>query len=209
MWRIIAKQSTWLVSSIFYVELSLTGYHTSFHNIVDMLHSRCFPSIVCTINLTLPKKGLCGDYIFKMARPVRLSWCAVPEGPYWILPVTIHRFIILLICSIHDVFRPLFVLQIPINGQFDTCFKISFRTAENKRQLLIPRGFAHGFVTLTDDVEFLYKADNNYNQPMERSILWSDPELAIDWGVETPIVAEKDGKAPLLRDSDVDFEYRG
>lgn len=78
-------------------------------------------------------------------------------------------------------------------------------SAENKRQLLIPRGFAHGFVTLTDDVEFLYKADNFYNQPAERSILWSDPELVIDWGVEHPIIAEKDANAPLLKDSDVDF----
>lgn len=82
-------------------------------------------------------------------------------------------------------------------------------SAENKRQLLIPRGFAHGFVTLTDDVEFLYKADNLYNQPAERSILWNDPELAIDWGVENPVIAEKDAKAPLLKDSDADFEYRG
>lgn len=78
-------------------------------------------------------------------------------------------------------------------------------SAENKRQLLIPRGFAHGFVTLTDDVEFLYKADNFYNQPAERSILWSDPELAIEWGVDNPIIAEKDANAPLLKDSDVDF----
>ena len=82
-------------------------------------------------------------------------------------------------------------------------------SAENKRQLLIPRGFAHGFLTLTDDVEFMYKADNYYNQPAERSILWSDPELGIDWGVEEPVLAEKDGKAPLLKDSDVNFEYRG
>ena len=79
-------------------------------------------------------------------------------------------------------------------------------SAENKRQLLIPRGFAHGFVTLTDDVEFLYKADNFYNQPAERSILWSDPELAINWGVENPIIAEKDAKAPLLADSDAEFD---
>ena len=82
-------------------------------------------------------------------------------------------------------------------------------SAENKRQLLIPRGFAHGFVTLTDDVEFLYKADNYYNQSAERSILWNDPELAITWGIETPIIAEKDAKAPLLRESDVNFEYKG
>jgi len=82
-------------------------------------------------------------------------------------------------------------------------------SAENKRQLLIPRGFAHGFVTLTDDVEFLYKADNFYNRPAERSVLWNDPELGIDWGVKNPIIAEKDAKASLLKDSDVDFEYRG
>ncbi len=82
-------------------------------------------------------------------------------------------------------------------------------SAENKRQLLIPRGFAHGFVTLTEDVEFLYKADNYYNKPSERSIVWNDPELAIDWGVENPVLAEKDANAPMLKDSDVDFEYKG
>ena len=58
-------------------------------------------------------------------------------------------------------------------------------------------------------MEFLYKADNLYNQPAERSIVWNDPELAIDWGVENPVIAEKDAKAPLLKDSDADFEYRG
>lgn len=82
-------------------------------------------------------------------------------------------------------------------------------SAENKRQLLIPRGFAHGFVTLTDDVEFLYKADNFYNQPAERSIVWNDPELGVDWGVENPILAEKDANAPQLKDSDVNFVYEG
>lgn len=82
-------------------------------------------------------------------------------------------------------------------------------SAENKRQLLIPRGFAHGFVTLTDDVEFLYKADNYYDKSSERSILWNDPELSIIWGVENPVIAEKDANAPLLKDSDADFLYRG
>ena len=78
-------------------------------------------------------------------------------------------------------------------------------SAENKRQLLIPRGFGHGFVTLTDDVEFLYKEDNLYNPSTDRNILWNDPELGIDWRVENPILSEKDRTAPLLRDSDVDF----
>lgn len=78
---------------------------------------------------------------------------------------------------------------------------------DNKRQLLIPRGFAHGFVTLTDHVEFLYKADNPYAPETEGSIRWNDSELAIDWGVESPILAEKDANAPLL--CDINTEYEG
>ena len=80
-------------------------------------------------------------------------------------------------------------------------------SAENKRQLLIPRGFGHGFVTLTDDVEFLYKADNYYDPANDRSILWCDEEIGVNWGVENPIISDKDSKAPKLCDSDVDFKY--
>jgi len=76
---------------------------------------------------------------------------------------------------------------------------------ENRRQLLIPRGFGHGFVTLTDNVEFLYKADNLYSASADRSILYNDPELAIDWGINSPIISEKDSSAPLLKDSDCSF----
>ena len=80
-------------------------------------------------------------------------------------------------------------------------------SAENKRQLLIPRGFGHGFVTLTDNVEFLYKADNYYNAEQDRSILWCDEEIGIDWQVKNPIVSEKDAAAPKLSESDVNFKY--
>lgn len=80
-------------------------------------------------------------------------------------------------------------------------------SAENKRQLLIPRGFAHGFLTLTDDVEFLYKADNLYMPATDRSIIWNDPEIGVDWGIEKPIVSDKDAKAPRLCECDVDFIY--
>lgn len=80
-------------------------------------------------------------------------------------------------------------------------------TAENKRQLLIPRGFAHGFLTLTDDVEFVYKADNYYSPENDRSILWNDEELNIEWGIENPILSSKDIIAPKLSESDVDFKY--
>lgn len=80
-------------------------------------------------------------------------------------------------------------------------------SAENKKQLLIPRGFAHAFLTLTNDVEFLYKADNCYCLEAERNIIWNDEEINVAWGVENPILSEKDAKAPKLHDCDVDFHY--
>ena len=76
---------------------------------------------------------------------------------------------------------------------------------ENKKQFLIPRGFAHGFLTLTDNVEFVYKADNYYDPQADRNIIWNDEEINIDWGIENPILSEKDKKAPKLSESDVDF----
>ena len=78
-------------------------------------------------------------------------------------------------------------------------------SAENKKQLLIPRGFGHGFVTLTDDVEFLYKADNYYAPEADGGIRWNDPDIAVDWGVENPILSAKDEKAPLLKDAVTGF----
>ena len=76
---------------------------------------------------------------------------------------------------------------------------------ENKRQLLIPRGFGHGFVTLTDHVEFLYKADNYYAPEADGGIRWNDPELAIEWGIENPIVSQKDQNSPWLKDAVTGF----
>lgn len=71
---------------------------------------------------------------------------------------------------------------------------------ENKKQLLIPRGFGHGFVTLTDHVEFLYKADNYYAPEADGGVRWNDPDIAVDWGIEHPILSEKDTKNPFLKD---------
>lgn len=73
-------------------------------------------------------------------------------------------------------------------------------SAENKKQLLIPRGFGHGFVTLTDDVEFLYKADNYYAPEADAGIRWNDPDIGVDWGVDNPILSEKDKNNPFLKD---------
>ncbi|WP_455230104.1 dTDP-4-dehydrorhamnose 3,5-epimerase [Geopseudomonas aromaticivorans] len=77
-------------------------------------------------------------------------------------------------------------------------------SAENKRQFWIPEGFAHGFVTLTDSADFLYKTTNYYAPQSERSIIWSDPDLAIDWhGINTPQLSAKDWQAALLKDAEV------
>ena len=76
---------------------------------------------------------------------------------------------------------------------------------ENKKQFLIPRGFGHAFLTLTDNVEFLYKADNYYAPEAEAGIRWNDPEIGIDWPVTTPVLSRKDADAPFLKDVDTGY----
>lgn len=78
-------------------------------------------------------------------------------------------------------------------------------SAENRKQLLIPQGFGHAFLTLTDDVEFVYKCDNFYSKEHDRNIRFDDPELGIEWGIAEPILSEKDAAAPFLKDSDCNF----
>ena len=81
-------------------------------------------------------------------------------------------------------------------------------SAENKRMLMIPRGFGHGFKTLTDDVEFIYKVDRLYNKECDRGIRFDDPEIGVDWGeVERELLSAKDTKAPTLAESDCNFVY--
>ena len=79
---------------------------------------------------------------------------------------------------------------------------------ENRKQLLIPKGFAHGFLTLTDNVEVQYKVDEYYAPECDRSIRFDDSEIGVDWGIDDPILSEKDLKAPLYKDSDVDFSLK-
>ena len=82
-------------------------------------------------------------------------------------------------------------------------------SAEAWNQLFVPAGFAHGFVTLTPDVEFLYKVSNLYSRAHDRSIRFDDPAIGIDWPLppEQLTLSEKDANAPLLADTDTGFVY--
>lgn len=76
----------------------------------------------------------------------------------------------------------------------------AFLSEENKRQMIVPEGFAHGFCVVSDTALVMYKCSAFYAPEMEKGILWSDPGLAIDWPAETPIVSDKDRRNPMLRD---------
>ena len=87
-------------------------------------------------------------------------------------------------------------------------------TPDNNRQLYVPRGFAHGFVSLEDDTIFQYLFDNDYAPSMEGGIYWNDPDLGIDWegmfkeyGIDNPLTSEKDGKHLTLKKSPSYFKY--
>ena len=88
-------------------------------------------------------------------------------------------------------------------------------TPDNNRQLFVPRGFAHGFISLEDDTIFQYLIDNDYAPDMEGGIYWNDPELGIDWegmfkeyGIDNPLTSEKDSKHLILSKSPKYFTYK-
>jgi dTDP-4-dehydrorhamnose 3,5-epimerase len=75
----------------------------------------------------------------------------------------------------------------------------------NKRQLFVPRGFAHGFVVLSDSAVFQYKVDNLYSGEHDRGIAFDDPEIGIDWGlpIDKLVLSDKDTQNPLLKDAEL------
>ena len=82
-------------------------------------------------------------------------------------------------------------------------------SADNHRQFFIPRGFAHGFSVLSDEVIFQYKCDNFYAPQYEGAIAWNDPSLNIDWRIpaDDVVLSEKDKKHPLLKDAEWLFNF--
>lgn len=80
-------------------------------------------------------------------------------------------------------------------------------SAENGRQLLVPQGFLHGFVTLEPDTQVIYKVDNYYDGDSDGAVIWDDPNLAIDWGAEPNVLSGKDAAAPRFADWVSPFSY--
>ena len=85
-------------------------------------------------------------------------------------------------------------------------------SAENGAQLLVPRGFLHGFLTLTPNAEVQYKVDDYYSAACDGAVAWDDPDIAIDWplaeaGVAAPVLSDKDAAAPRLQDFETPFSY--
>jgi dTDP-4-dehydrorhamnose 3,5-epimerase len=78
-------------------------------------------------------------------------------------------------------------------------------TAENKRQMFIPKGFAHGFIVLSDEAIFAYKVDNYYSKAHERGIIFNDPKLGIDWRLEADriLLSDKDKALPVLDNAEL------
>lgn len=82
-------------------------------------------------------------------------------------------------------------------------------TAESKRQMFIPRGFAHGFLVLSETAEFFYKCDNFYSREHDGGIRFDDPALNIDWQLNKSnlVISEKDANLPLLSEATLNFQY--
>jgi len=87
----------------------------------------------------------------------------------------------------------------PISGTFGQYVGIEL-TEDNNRQFWVPPGYAHGFCVLTDTADFQYKCTDYYDLSDEGGLIWNDPDVAIDWPIDQPLLSDKDSKLPTLKE---------
>ncbi|WP_438448231.1 dTDP-4-dehydrorhamnose 3,5-epimerase [Gorillibacterium sp. sgz5001074] len=122
---------------------------------------------------------------------------------YQLEPAAQTKLVRVIAGAIYDV-----VVDIRTGSPTYGCWQGYILTSRNFRQLLVPKGFAHGFCTLVPDTEVLYKVDAPYRPELDRGIAWNDPALAIDWPFPQPVLSEKDGKHPPLSQAEIHFVWK-
>jgi dTDP-4-dehydrorhamnose 3,5-epimerase len=80
-------------------------------------------------------------------------------------------------------------------------------SAENGDMLYVPKGFAHGFLVLSDSAEIIYKCTDEYSPDNDRGIIWNDPDISLSWPIREPLLSSKDAANPMLKDADINFVY--
>lgn len=84
-----------------------------------------------------------------------------------------------------------------------------YLSSDDKKMLYIPEGFAHGFCVVSDAAEIVYYCTGEYNAQSDRSIRFNDQQIGIEWPVQDPVMSDKDKHAPLFKDAEVNFVYKG
>jgi dTDP-4-dehydrorhamnose 3,5-epimerase len=110
------------------------------------------------------------------------------------------KFLTILSGSIYDV-----VVDLRTNSPTFKQWRAFELSAEKKTQLVVPRGFGHGFCTLSDNTMVHYKVDNHYSTDHNKGIKWDDSELNIEWPTQNPILSRQDNLWPSLKEASIDF----
>lgn len=142
----------------------------------DVLHSQGLPTRFVQENLSQSRRGVLRGLHYQLERP-QAKICQVVSGAVLDVVVDIRQG------------SPAFGRHVKV-----------VLSAENHRQLYVPRGFGHGMLALEDDTVFVYKCDEYYHPQDCCGIAWNDPSLGIDWGMESPVLSAADLQSPHLRD---------